>query len=225
MSEQFTVYSLQKPKKLKFLLSTVNGQLSTGFTLIELLVVCGIMVVVGAIIFASNNKFGGQVLLQNLAYDVALSIRQAQVYGISVQRFGANNFNAGYGMHFELSNSRTYNLFADANKTGLYAVGEDVAPSPYSIGRGYYISKLCAPAGVGVGCTSGTSVLKLDIVFLRPEPDAWISASGNSCTPTNSAACQPDARIVLKSPRGDTMSIFVSANGQIAVDQVAVIAP
>lgn len=206
---------------------------SRGFTLIELLVVCGIMVVVGAIIFASNSKFGGQALLQNLAYDVALSVRQAQVYGISVQRFGssATAFSYGYGTHFDLSNPRMYNLFADVNKNGIYDAGEDVAPSPYSIGRGYFISKLCATATVSGSAEVCNSAVNgnpktLDIIFLRPEPDALISANssagGSSCV-LNAATCQASARIFLKSPRGDTMSVSVQANGQIAVDQTAVI--
>ena len=199
--------------------------------MIELLVVCGIMVVVGGIIFASNSKFGGQVLLQNLAYDVALSMRQAQVYGISVQRFGSGltSFSYGYGMHFDTDTPTSYNLLADVDGDGIYDAGEDVPPSPYSIGRGYSIFKLCAPAGVLLSdCTatgSSLQVPKLDIVFIRPEPDAWISASSVSCTPRSTGACQPSARIVLQSPRGDTMSISVFANGQIAVDQVSSIVP
>ncbi len=201
-----------------------------GFTLIELLVVCGIMVVVTGIILASNNQYGGQVLLQNFAYDVALSIRQAQVYGISVQRFGsgATPFNYGYGMHFDINNPTEYVMFADLESTGIFVPNhtptENVPPSPYKIGRSYVISKLCSPAGTDVQCTGGTAVSKLDILFVRPEPDAWIAASGVQCYKTASP-CQPSARIVVRSPRGATMSVRVLANGQIAVDQVSVIAP
>ena len=56
-----------------------------GFTLIELLVVVAIIVVITGLILANSNKFGGQTMLQNLSYDIALSLREAQVYGISVR--------------------------------------------------------------------------------------------------------------------------------------------
>src|ERR1700677_1752618 len=123
---------------------------SSGFTLIELLVVVGIIILISAVILANTNKFGGQTLVQNLAYDIALSVREAQVYGISVEENSQGSFNAGYGMHFDLSNPTTYNLFSDFKNgagqlipDGIYEAGEDVRPSPYTIGQGFYISKLC----------------------------------------------------------------------------------
>ncbi len=205
-----------------------------GFTLIELLVVCGIMIIVTSIVLANNNEYGGQVLLQNFAYDVALSVRQAQVYGISVQRFGSgvsSSFTAGYGIHFDISTPTTYILFADAvNPNGLYD-----CPSPgtscelvtaNTINSGYFISKLCAPAGTD--SSSCQAVSKIDILFLRPEPDALITACGATCTTScllNNSACVSSARVVLESPHGDTMSVSIEANGQIAVDQKTITSP
>lgn len=211
-------------------LAARRSQLDAGFTLIELLVVCGIIAVITAIMLANNNKYGGQVVLQNFAYDVALSIRQAQVYGISVQRFGSGasaSFANGYGMHFDTSlpSTRTsYELFADAAGTGIYTASENVPPSPYQIGRGYSIVRLCAPAGTNSACEGGTVVSKLDILFVRPEPDALIAADGIQCYKTVTP-CKANARIVVQSPRGDTMSVSVESNGQIAVDQKSIIAP
>src|SRR3989344_4615422 len=49
-----------------------------GFTLVELMVVTGILVVITSLILANNTRFGGAVLLENLAYDIALSMRKAQ---------------------------------------------------------------------------------------------------------------------------------------------------
>jgi prepilin-type N-terminal cleavage/methylation domain-containing protein len=196
-----------------------NGQTrlaaNRGFTLTELIVVVAIITVVTSVVLASNSKYGGSVLLQNLAYDVALSVRQAQVYGISVRSFGASNFSVGYGMNFDVSSpisQTTYILFADLAGTGVYnpnyIPSENVPPSPYTIGRGYFISKLCAPAGTD--SSTCTPVQKLDILYKRPEPDAIIRANGNSTK-------QSSGRIVLKSPRGDTLSVVVSATGQISV--------
>ena len=202
--------------------------LRRAFTLIELLVVVTIIILVSAVILANDNKFGGQALLQNLAYDIALSVREAQVYGISVARVGStSNFSAGYGMHFSMGNPTTYDLFADTKNAasqpvpdGIYEIGEDVSPSPYSIGRGFYIIKLCVTPSSGVEDCTPT---KLDILFIRPEPDAYISKNGAALTfdgNGNVVGGSPyvDARIVLTSPRGDYMSVLVSSNGQISVD-------
>ena len=208
----------------------MKNKRTKGFTLIELLVVVGLIIVLSVVMLANTNKFGGQSLLQNLAYDIALSVREAQVYGISVQRSstGATGFTAGYGMHFDMAHITTYNLFADAAATGLYVGGEDVQPSPYTIGQGFYISKLCAtPILTGTEICTGsspTSVTKLDILFIRPEPDAYISINGSPALTFDSnnnvigGSQYLQARIVVSSPRGDAMSIVISTNGQITVN-------
>jgi prepilin-type N-terminal cleavage/methylation domain-containing protein len=81
----------------------ISTRESRGFTLIELLVVTAILVIVSGLVLANHSRFGGKILLQNLAYDMALSVRQAQVYGISVRQFGAGTYSAGYGIRFSTS--------------------------------------------------------------------------------------------------------------------------
>jgi prepilin-type N-terminal cleavage/methylation domain-containing protein len=196
---------------------------SKGFTLIELLVVTAIIVLISSVVLANNNRFGGVVLLQNLAYNIALSIRQAQVYGISTARFqSTSNFSAGYGMHFDLSSPDTYLLFADAiTPNGMYDCPQPQTDNcelvqSTNISNGYGINQLCVTASSGA---ENCSVQKLDVLFKRPEPDAWISADGTSCTLDNTA-CQEGARIVLIAPSGDIMNVTVEANGQISVSGV-----
>ncbi len=192
----------------------------TGFTLVELVVVTGIIIVVTSVVLVNNNRFGGIVQLENLAYDVALSVRQAQVFGISVQRYGAGNFSSGYGMHFNIDDPLHYELFADVDKDGFFdSPDENVSPSPYTIRNGYRISGLCAPEGADAATCVGVSpASELDIVFKRPEADAWISANGVGCV-YGAGICAESARIILLSPRGDVMSVIVGANGQISVQR------
>lgn len=177
-----------------------------------MLIVVAIIVLISSIVLANNNKFGGTILLQNLAYDVALSARQAQTYGTAVIRFGSNNFTAPYGIHFDITASRTtYYVFADAvgSPNGIYDVGEMVQSS--TIGRGYFIESLCVTASNGSeSCTSGTTISKLDVVYKRPEPDAYIRADDISTTYTR-------GRVILSSPRGDLLSVWFENNGQISV--------
>jgi hypothetical protein len=187
--------------------------------------VTAIIAIISGVLLVSNSRFGGQVLLENLAYDIALSIRQAQVYGLSVQRFGTNTFSAGYGVHFDTSTATqtSFPTFADAiTVNGLYDAPGGTCGSPCelvqatTLERGFRISKLCVPAGAD--SATCTSVPTLDVLFKRPEPDAWISASGLSCT-LSLGPCHESARVVVSSPRGDVTSVVVENNGQISVQK------
>ena len=184
-----------------------------GFTLIELLVVTAILVVISSLVLVNNNRFSGQILLENLGYDIALSIRQAQVYGITVHSFGGT-FTAGYGMHFERNSPTTYLLFADAvSANGLYDGAPELVTST-TIQGGYTIADLCStPSGSSVE-TCGLS--SLDMLFKRPEPDAYISANGTSGV-LNPAALYESGRIILASPQNARMSVVIEATGQISV--------
>lgn len=173
---------------------------------------------------ANNREFGGRILLENLAYDVALTVRQAQVYGISVRQFETGTFALSYGVNFNVSsedNAREYVLFGDLNDSGVldeddYVEGEENAPPWfYRIERGYSVEKLCVPAGESA--EDCEQVEEVDIVFRRPEPDACISEGGNS--PYDGGVCESEesARVVLISPRGDRASVIVELTGQIHV--------
>jgi type II secretory pathway pseudopilin PulG len=224
MRKQATGYSLQSIERRH--VHAVNGELSTvnfsrGFTVIELLVVTAIIILLSGVILASSNRLGGRVLLQNLAYDVALSMRQAQVYGVAGRRDGSATYSPGFGMHFDMDQPKSYSLFSDTlTHDGIYEPTEDISPSPFNIGRGFVIKRLCAPAGTAL--LDCTPVSRLDILFVRPEPDAFISTEGtpfafDSKDHVVGTAAFPSARIVLSSPRGDMMSVIVSSNGQINV--------
>jgi type II secretory pathway pseudopilin PulG len=191
-----------------------NQKSGAAFTLIEMLVVVGIIVVVTTTVLANNSKFGGVILLQNLAYDIALSTREAQIYGISVRRF-QSSFNSAFGVHYDLTgnNDKTYTIFSDS--VGVEN-GHYECPQPgttncelvqsTSITRGFYIGDLCVTTGGTEDCSPTT----LDIVYKHPEPDAYIRIG-------TSATLYERARVVVMSPRGDSMNICVDLNGQISI--------
>ncbi len=186
-----------------------------GFTLIELLVVTGIFAFLSAIVLANNSKFGGAITLENLAYDVALSIRQAQVYGIAVQRYGENDFSAGYGMHFSTTAGNQYELFADAAiENGKYDAGELVRLT--TIRQGYKVAALYVTPSQGVEIAADA----IDVLFRRPEPDACISA-GSVTIDADGRCISPNigARITVEAPRGDRADIIIEATGQVYVER------
>jgi len=189
--------------------------LKRGFTLIELLAVTAIIGIISTIVLANNNKFGGSVLLQNLAYDIALTVRQSQVYGISVRGFNGT-FSAAYGMHFQVAQGSAapiYVLFADLDNNGIYNSGELVQST--TVGQGYLLTGLCVtPPSGSEQC--GTS---LDITFKRPDPDACISINGSSPMDVNGNCTggAQSARIEVTSPQNQHKNIIVEVNGQISV--------
>lgn len=176
------------------------------------MVVTAIFVILSAIVLANHSRFGNIIVLQNLAHDVALSIREAQVYGIAVRRYdpaqGLGVFSYGYGMHFEPGSN--YELFADANGNCIWDPGETVRTT--TISGGYAMTDICAPE-------SSCGKTRVDILFKRPEPDAYISVNG-AATLNGEGECVSSvqrARIVITSARSDEAAVTIEASGQISV--------
>jgi hypothetical protein len=189
-----------------------------------MLAVIGIMALLSTLILANNTRFGGTVILQNLSYEIALSIRQAQVYGISVRRFGADTYARAYGIHFDTANPSNYEIFADvlSPRDGVYGCPNPGAEcellQSLRMISGYRLNALYATSG-----STETAVNSLDITFQRPEPDAYITKNGETITfdedgTYQSGNIQDSARIEVVSPRGDLRSVTVYVNGQIAVE-------
>lgn len=198
-----------------------------AFTLIELLVVMGIFLVITGTILANHTRFNSSVLLGSLAYDIALSIREAQVYGLSVQTFGTSfsstgyNVQVGYGIHF--SSSGSYILFADTNANKHYDASDTIVQT-YSVGLGHTVKSFCGTFSNGtVQCSAPASnpIGYLDVVFFRPNPDAIITSDktifttiNGSTNPTNSYS---SAQIVVTSPSNETRTITIQTTGQVSV--------
>jgi prepilin-type N-terminal cleavage/methylation domain-containing protein len=195
-----------------------------AFTMLELLTVIAIVGILTFMVLGNYNAFGGQTILRSLAYDMALSLREAQTFGVSVRRSDPSTFSSGYGIHYDTATKNSYTLFADAYiQTGGISVaatangGDGLYRDPreevrkYTMGNGYKITRICVTTGgetcypAGTGGTPHT----LDILFKRPEPDAQIRLDGGA--PVRSA------RIELASPRGNLRSVTVEITGQISV--------
>lgn len=194
-----------------------------GFTLVELLVVSSIVLIITTFTLFQQAKFNSTTLLRSLAYNVALSIRQAQVYGTSVRGFtsgGGVSFGTGYGIHFPSAvTPYQYYLFSDISNTdGIRTSSAEDAtpPSPFKVGSGYALKQLCVRVGAGaLDCSIST----LTVFFRRPNPEPCISTNANTVvcglgvTPVYSSAY-----VTLGSTaNADTRSIKVTDTGQISI--------
>jgi prepilin-type N-terminal cleavage/methylation domain-containing protein len=205
------------------------SRLDRGFTLIELLVVLVIISVMTFLLLIQQSKFDSSTVLRSLAYNIALSVRQAQVYGVSVKEnaLGTGTFAQGYGLYFDPSaaNQNSYKLFADLNNNGRYDSGEET--SIFQTNNGYVLSEVCvtrssdgAKLCSGSDDTSGTRISTLAILFNRPNPDAQFVVSLASNGPPPNPNQFTSAYIQIQATDGTTRGIHVYVTGQVSVDTI-----
>jgi len=189
------------------------GMKNGGFSIVELLVSTSILVVITLVVLVNHSAFGGNILVGALAYDVGLSIRQAQVFGLSVREFGVgtNTFDVGYGVHFDIDNSTGYQIFADIDKNKMFNNG-DGTEEVFFIGKGFSIAKICGTNSSSVEvCSDSGGISVMDVTFIRPDPDAFIVVDGDP------SVVYQSARIVVQSPNGNKREVNVESTGQISI--------
>jgi prepilin-type N-terminal cleavage/methylation domain-containing protein len=193
-----------------------------GFTLVELLVVTAVITIITGFLLFNQAKFNSSTLLRSLAYSVALTVRQAQLYGVSVRGFssgGTVSFAQGHGVVFSNTPPITsFTMFADLDNDNGLDSGE--AFPAYRLSTGYQISKFCGvlPSG-DTSCSSGgvglgSTLNSLTIYFRRPNLDALFTST---CT----VACTENytsAYITVKpNASSDTRSVKITNTGQITI--------
>jgi len=194
-----------------------------GFTLVELLVTISMFVIITGVVLVNSNKFDNTVLLHNFAYDVALTIKQAQSYGVNVSENISGTFNSAgeaYGVYFDLTQSKTnFVLFNDTNLSRKYdnsiticLSGDPECIQKYSMTKGTYIKSICTGTS-DVDCNPAS---RLSLLFQRPNLNALIYTIGDD---SSLSVAQAYAKIVLSASDQATSSVIVTSIGQIYVKQ------
>lgn len=184
-----------------------------GFSLVELIVSVAIFTIIMSIILVRHSQFSGTLLVENLAYDIALSIRKAQVFGLSVREFsvGGSSFDVGYGLHFDSSANSSYIFFVDENRNEEYDGLSEIIET-FALRRGNTISEFCATLANSSQKCSTSDITYLDIIFERPNPDAILKSNivGDSYN---------SATITIMSPNTIKWNINIAVTGQISVQK------
>lgn len=215
-----------------------------GFTLAELFMVMAIFTIISGIVLFNFKGFQNSISLGNLADDIAISIRKAQVYavgskGVQIQGYTGVQF-PGYGIRFSSvsssassgANEKAFVFFADI-PAGPFLPGDNMYmnststcdPSNISMGNecldvikinsGDKISEICIDGTCnGFGMASDDTI---DIVFKRPEPDAYFCVTSSMGSPSCSFSTPSNVGLKVMSPKGDTKMITVYNTGQISV--------
>ncbi len=200
----------------------------------ELMIVIALFTIITSAALMNHARFGESILATNLAYDVALSFREAQSYGIAAREplSGAGTFSFPYGLHF--SGGDSFVFFTDRNPDKRYG-GTDESGAcvsgvnseclkVYRFERGSRIASFCGVQTSGaLECRNfdiegkvveGSAISYLDITFKRPMPDAALVTNLNSTGGTR----YQGARITITSPKGhECRTVEVFETGQISI--------
>ena len=119
---------------MKFFLShsyRENAKKTKGFTLVEFVVIMGIFAIMVGVIMSNFNGFKSLITLDNLAQDIALSIRQVQTSAGS--SLSDNNPDQSYwrGILFtpDISNGGyqpSFTIYQSGDINGVYREGDEI---------------------------------------------------------------------------------------------------
>ena len=185
-----------------------------GFSLLEVMVTAAIIGIITAVVVINYGSFNNTILLRNQAFEIALQLREAQVYAVSV-RGDSTEFREEYGIYFDMSNSQQYLLFQDIGSAtpAYYDVGEGVGKAS-NIDSRFALDRICVNFSSSEDCSN--EVDDLSISFKRPDFDAqFASVDGfNQGLGTIS-----NARIELRNLQGNNIrSVVVQSSGQIKIE-------
>ncbi len=80
------------------------------------MLVIGIFGILTSVVIFNYGNFNSNIIMSNLAYEVALEIRQAQVYSLGVkgtgEGLGSSTFNTRYGVFFDLNSENDFRFLS-----------------------------------------------------------------------------------------------------------------
>jgi prepilin-type N-terminal cleavage/methylation domain-containing protein len=193
-----------------------------GFSLVELLVVIAIIGLIMTLITANYGTYRTNAQLNNATNEVALALREVQVFGLSFRAIESEP--QRYGIYVT-SSAEQSDLFNGPQNTGLviyadnagngvfqYQSNTEEALTIYRLTQGFHVSRICADA-----CRD-----HLDVTFTRPNPDASIVLRPHvNANPQGGGHNFGHAVITVSAPGGERCRmVSVWATGQISVGSI-----
>lgn len=189
-----------------------------GFSIIELIVVIGIFSIILSVALFNQGKLNNNILLTNLAYEIALLVRETQAYGIGVRAQNTEGgFQGGYGISFDPRSPNRIFQFNDINNNKILDQGELASEYIIQNQRGNTIVAQCIGEASGP-CMDNNKLI--NVVFQRPNPEAFFTrADVNGGTAGPFAESAGPAYIVVETPMGENCRVVViEQTGQIRVE-------
>ncbi len=191
-----------------------------GFTLVEMAVSIGIFALISAVVIFNHGKFNSSIVVTNLSYEIALAVREAQVYGLAVKQdpTDVDPVEYAYGVYFTRDTPKTFYIFADRDGdqqfdlepldpcNGIYECQERI-----EIRGDVELKEFRTVDSLGATYNADN----LTVLFLRPNPIAIIRDEFNSGASSNG---RQRAAIQVYSQRAEkTKEVMVELSGQISV--------
>lgn len=201
-----------------------------------------IITIITGVTITSQTSFNRTLVLANTAYDVALTLRTVEIYGIS-SRAVSGASNVGYGLHFDTTSEDSFMAFSDSYPTPsndnagchpwprgdqnapdakggncLYDQGSDVSAATYKLGNGIRITDFCAYFTTEGWLCAADVLTSLDIVFARPDPSPLIHVTSSS-NPSIGGEDNNGTKACIKvsAATGDSRYISVLGSGVVEV--------
>lgn len=191
-------------------------------------------------LLVKNSQFKGNIVIGNVAYQLALTFREAQAYGVNVR--GVDNpsadpskpyiYTTPYGVHFDSTQDSSYLLFGDtlpAAAQGSSAMGDrkytsefgtaDVLVRTYQMPFGSTVLKFCTKKALQdpvCGGGGASEISWLDVTFLRPQLSAAIRDSSRPELPASERYAD-SAVVFVKNTQGVCKAVKVTKVGQVTV--------
>jgi len=218
-----------------------------GFTLVEIILVVAIFALLTAITIYNYGNFNSNIIMTNLAYEVALEVRQAQVYSLSVRASDAvvpsdprAQFKNRFGIYLGLggSNDESLIFFADANKNGVCDLDSvqclnnvcsdsatDECDHMITLTRGITFDKICVGSVAdpvvlndGGGGTPGECEVGVDSVT---ELNVTFERPNPDALILGDGSSYDNVGIVLTSQHGSKRAVVIRKSGQISVEHIS----
>lgn len=194
-----------------------------GFTLVELVVVCGIIAVIMTVVVFNSRKMNDGLALKTAANEVSLAMRQAQNFGISVREASPGQFNAPYGVWFDLLNPTNIFIYSDNNNNRAYngswdCAGSDECRERIPLRAGVRINRMCTTYMNDVLTCFASNFRSSVLTYVRPNPEPVIKTFDTS----NVEITGPWKKFYLElvSQQGTMMYVVTdSVSGQITIQK------
>ena len=224
-----------------------NRQKNKGFTLVEMIMVIGIFIFLTAITVFNYGDFNSDVTLTNLAYEVALEIRQAQTYALGVRAAGIDSglsgrseFEKPFGVYFNIvANNQAMVSFADSNDqpnrvcdlnrvdpggtscsvNGCDDTDVNECHQFSTLTRGIFFDRACISDSADPIILSGGSAGSCN-GDLVDELNITFKRPNPTAIINGDGAVGKHAGIVLESSKGSKRAVIIRSTGQISVENI-----
>jgi len=192
-----------------------------GFSLVEFMITISIISVLASVILINSNILSDRISINTQAYEIALIVRQSQVYALGVREFqngGSDSFNIGYGVYFSMGATDSFVFFVDKDKDGEYDPGDGELIETHYLKEGNVISAICAtlPNGNEICTENANGPFTLNVSFLRPSPSTSVKLFNPGGVQVASQSAP--ARVIIQSPKGTEQNILINYTGQISIE-------